>query len=146
MAQTNKSSIFYLCETWQVDQSQVKNIRRVDLKVDRLAIDAFVVSSYPRGLVLDLPLDIAKIVEASVGYVMELSPLAPTGRAGIPVGNMNSVKLDFILGDVDELKDQGSSSDDTTAAGQEISADDVLQHGRLSRRLRADDNLNDVNY
>ena len=37
----------YLCETWQIDQSQVQDIWRVNLEIDRLAIDALVVSSYP---------------------------------------------------------------------------------------------------
>lgn len=60
---------------------------------------------------------------------MKLSPLASTSRARVPVRNMNGVELGFVFWDVDELKDQGSSSNDPTAAGQEISADDVFQYG-----------------
>lgn len=45
--------------------------------------------------------------------------------------------LSFLVRDVDELEDQGPTSDDTTTAGQEISTDDVLEDGGLASRLGA---------
>lgn len=50
-------------------------MRRVDLEVDRLSVDALVCACHSRRLVLDFSLDIGEVCEASVGDVVELSPL-----------------------------------------------------------------------
>ena len=53
--------------------------------------------------------------------------------------------LVFFDGDIDELQDQGTPSDNTAATGEEVSADDVLKDRRFARRLRSnDDNLREV--
>lgn len=47
---------------------------RVDFEVDGLPVDALVVASYPRGLILNLTLDVAKVCKPSVRNVDELGP------------------------------------------------------------------------
>ena len=91
-------------------------MRRVDLEVDRLSVDALVVTGNSGCLVLNLALDIAKIVEPAVGYVVELCPLgtASSTRGSIRIAcRVGSV---FIFGNVDELKDQGTTSADAGPA------------------------------
>lgn len=41
----------------------------------------------------------------------------------------------FIGRDVDKLENERSSSDDTAATGEEVSANDVLEDGRFARGL-----------
>ena len=64
----------HLCQPRKIDQCQTQNMGRVDFEVDRLAVDALVVSSYSGRLILNLSLDILKLSKSSVRYVMELSP------------------------------------------------------------------------
>jgi len=47
----------------------------------------------------------------------------------------------FIGGDIDELENEGSSGDDSAAAGKKISADDVFEDGGLARGLRTYNDL-----
>ena len=47
---------------------------RVYFEVDRLSVDALVVTSYPGRLVLDLSLYILEIRKATIGNVVELCP------------------------------------------------------------------------
>lgn len=70
-----RRAISHLCETGQVDQREVKDMRGVDLEVDRLAVDALVAASYARRLILDLSLDVAEVSEPPVRDMVELSPL-----------------------------------------------------------------------
>lgn len=49
----------------QIYQRQAEDMRRVDLKVDGLPVNALVVACYPSCLVLDLALDILKVCESS---------------------------------------------------------------------------------
>lgn len=47
----------------------------------------------------------------------------------------------FLIGNVDELEDEGPASDDAAATGEEISTDDILKDGRLAGGLGAHHNL-----
>lgn len=76
----------HLCETRQVDQSQIQHIWRVYLEIDGLAVDALVGTGDSGGFVLDLALDVDEVVEPAIRNVVELGPLGPPGRAGGPVG------------------------------------------------------------
>src|SRR6266699_91649 len=125
----------YLGETRQVHQSQVEDMRGVYLQVDWLPGDALVAPSDPSCLVLDLALHIGEVVESPVGNVVEFGPLIAAGRPGVSVGDADGVDIGLILGDVDELQNQGSPRDDAASAGQEISSHDILQHRRLSSGL-----------
>jgi hypothetical protein len=62
-------------------------MRRIYLEVDGLAVDALVAAGYTRCLVLNFPLDIAKVCEFAVGDVMELGPLILAGCGRAPVWN-----------------------------------------------------------
>jgi len=120
-------------------------MRRKDLEVDGLAIDALVVSCDSRRLVLNLSLDIAKIIESPVRDVMEFSPLVPSGLGRVPVTNI-AVFFPIIAGHIDELQDEGSPSNDAAATGKKISTNDILKNGGLARGLGPDYNLQSADY
>jgi hypothetical protein len=119
---------------------------RIDLEVDGLAGDALVVAGDSGGLILDLALDVAKVGVAPVGDVVELAPFARARDIRVVLGRVRRVLRDvgILVGDVNELEDQGPACDDTAAAGQKVTANNVLEYGGLSSRLRADDDLQDA--
>lgn len=116
---------------------------RIDLEVDGLASDALVVAGDSGGLILDLALYVAKVGVAPVGDVVELGPFARARDIRVVLGRVRRILRDIgtVVRDVDELEDQGPACDDTAAAGQKVTANNVLEYGRLSSRLRADDHL-----
>ena len=72
---------------------------------------------------------------------MELGPLgAPGGSRGF-VWIVCGIRGAFVVGDVDELEDEGTAGDDAAAAREEIPADDVFKDGGLAGGLRANDDL-----
>ena len=101
-------------------------------EVDGLAIDALVAPCDSCSLVFDFPLDIAEVVEPPVGDVVELGPFISSRLIGVPVDRGPCI-LTIIARNVDELQDEGPSSNDTAASGEKISADNVLEHRRLAR-------------
>lgn len=105
-------------------------MRRVDLQVDRLPVDALVVSCYPRGFVLDLALDVGEVVEPLAGNVEKLSPFLLASYACWCVGYMNFIVVVFVAfaREVDELEDERPACDDTAATRKEVLADDVLEY------------------
>jgi hypothetical protein len=119
-----------LCETGQINERQAEDVRRVDLQVDRLPVDALVVSCYPRGLVLDLALDVGEVVEPLAGNVEKLSPFLLASYACWCVGYMNFIVVVFVAfaREVDELEDERPACDDTAATRKEVLADDVLEY------------------
>lgn len=133
-ASTQKRKQVHLCETRQIDQSQTKNMGRVDLQVDGLAVDALVVSSDSSSLVLNLSLDLAKVVEATARNVVELSPLVLASDRGWGVWHVDFIALRSIgiAGDVDELQDKRSTGDDAASSRKKVATDDVFQYRRLS--------------
>lgn len=104
---------------------------RIDLEVDGLASDALVVAGHSGGLILDLALDVAKVGVAPVGDVVELAPFARSRDICVVLGRMGNLLrgVDTLVRDVDELEDQRPASDDTTAAGQKVTANNVLEYG-----------------
>jgi hypothetical protein len=125
----------YLGQTGQVDERQAEHVRRVDLEVDGLAVDALVVSCYPGRLVLNLAPDLGEVVVPPAWDVEKLAPFLLASNACWGVGHMDLVVVVCILalaGEVDELQNQGPSGHDAAASGQEVSADNVLEHRRLS--------------
>jgi hypothetical protein len=123
-----------LCKTGQIDQSQTKNMGRVDLQIDGLTVDTLVISSDSGRLVLNLPLDLAKIVEATARDMVELSPLILASDRGRSVWHVNLIAFGSVgvAGDVDELQDQRSTSDDAAASWKKVATNNVLQHRRFS--------------
>lgn len=65
----------YLCQARQIHESQVEDLRRKDLEVYGLAIDALVVTGDPRRLILNFLLDISEIGVPLTRLVIELGPL-----------------------------------------------------------------------
>ena len=104
---------------------------RVDFEVDRLAVDALVVARDTRRLALNLALDLLEVVEPPAGNVVKLGPFALAGDRSRRVRDMDSVavRLAAVAGDVDELEDQRPASDDAAAAGQKVTANNVLEYG-----------------
>jgi hypothetical protein len=109
-------------------------MRRVDLQVDGLTVDALVVSSNSGRLVLNLPLDLTEIVEATTGNVVELSPFVLTSNRGRGVWHVYLIALGSvgITGDVDELQNQRTTSDDAASSWKKVATNDVLQYLFLS--------------
>lgn len=107
---------------------------RVDLQVDGLAVDALVVSSDSSSLVLNLSLDLAKVVEATARNVVELSTLVLASDRGWGVWHVDLIALRSIgiAGDVDELQDKRSTGDDAASSRKKVATDDVFQYRRLS--------------
>jgi hypothetical protein len=131
----------YLGQTWKINKRQVQDIRRVDLEVDGLPVDALVASCYSGCFILDLALDVAEIGEAAVRDVVELGPFRSTslGRRSVWVSRLGSALI--FIRDVDKLEDKRSPCDDAAASRKEVASDDILENRRLAGRLRAYHNL-----
>jgi hypothetical protein len=123
-----------LCETGQIDQGQTENMGRVDFQVHGLTVDALVVSSNSGRLVLNLSLDLAKVVEATTRDVVELSPFVLTSNRGRGVWHVDLIAVWSVgvAGDVDELQDKRTTSDDAASSWKKVTTDNVLQYRRLS--------------
>lgn len=105
-------------------------MRRVDLKVDRLSVDALVRASDSVGLVLNLPLDFLEVVEAAAWNVVELSPFFLASNRFGSVRDVDGVIFGFVVacgGDVDELQYERSTCYDAAATGEEVLADNVFE-------------------
>ena len=102
-------------------------MRGEDLEVDGLAVDALVVAGDSGRLVLDFPLDVTKVVEPPVRDMVELGPFIARGFVWVPVVDGSRV-LGIIVRYVYQLQDERSSGHDAAAAGQKISAHNVLEH------------------
>lgn len=106
-------------------------MRRENFEVDGLASDSLVVTGDSRCLILNFPLDVAKVGESPVRDVMELGPLVPGSLGGISVRGGDAV-VGILLGNIDELEDKGSSGNDSAATGKKIATDDVFEDRRLA--------------
>ena len=107
-------------------------MRRVDLEVDGLPVDALVVSCYPRRLALNLLSDLIKVVELAPWDVEELAPFLLPCYARRCVWDVHFIVLVGVFsvaGEVDELENERPPGDDATASGKKVSANDVLEHG-----------------
>lgn len=128
-------ALTYLGQARQINQGQVENMRRVDLEVYGLPVDTLVVASNSSRLILNFPLDIREISEATVWDMVELGPFRTTTSRGGPVRVRNSIGSSVFLRDIDELKNQWPTRDDAASSGKEISAHYVFEDGRFSSRL-----------
>jgi hypothetical protein len=105
-------------------------VRRVDLEVDRLPVDALVRASDSVGLVLNLPLDFLEVVEAAAWNVVELSPFFLASNRFGSVRDVDGVIFGFVVacgGDVDELQYERSTCYDAAATREEVLADNVFE-------------------
>jgi hypothetical protein len=105
-------------------------VRRIYLEIDRLSVDAFVASSYARRFCLYLSPHFGKVVPFSTRDMMELCPFLLPRNAGWSMWNMDLVFSWFVVSlawYVDELENQGASSDDATPSRQEVSADYIFE-------------------
>ena len=121
----------YFSQAGQIYQGQAEDVRRVDLEVDGLSVDAFVVASNSRRLILDLALHLLEVVESSTGYVIELAPFVLSGYRCGSMRHVDFIVARFVFavgGYVDELQDERSSSDNAGASREEVAADDVFEH------------------
>jgi hypothetical protein len=134
----------YLCQAGQINQRQAQHMRRIYLEVDRLPVDALVAPCYARSFGFDFPFDLGEVIPSSSWNMVKLCPFLLTGNAGWSVRHVYFVGGGFVVpfaGDVDELQNQWPPCDYATPPGEEVSADDVLEYGGFSRRLRSNDNL-----
>jgi hypothetical protein len=103
----------------------------VDFQVYWLSVDALVVSSYARSLVLDFAFDLGKVKEPASRYMVEFCPLllARNTRWSMWYVDFMIVWLVVALaGDVDELKDEWPPGDDAASTRQKISTNDIFEH------------------
>jgi hypothetical protein len=127
-----------LGQTRQIHKRQAEDMWRVDFQVDGLPVDTLVVSCYPGSLVFDFTLYLGEVVESSPGDVKKLSPFLLSSYTRRCMWNMYliSVLLVFVFaGKIDKLENERSPSYDSAATREEVSADNVLEHGGFSRRL-----------
>lgn len=64
----------YLRKPRQIDEGQTQDMWGVYLEVDRLSVDPLVIARYSCSLIFDFPLDVLKLCESSVGYMVEFGP------------------------------------------------------------------------
>mmetsp|Transcript_65494 Transcript_65494/g.109896 ORF Transcript_65494/g.109896 Transcript_65494/m.109896 type:complete len:722 (+) Transcript_65494:87-2252(+) len=105
----------------QVDEGQVEHVRRVDLELDRLAGDRLPGPGLVVRRVHNLLPDPPELCELHARLVKELA-----------------VRL-RVLGEVQELQDEGPPGDDAGAAREEVLAHEALQHRALAGALRPHD-------
>jgi len=102
----------HLCQSWQIDKRQAEYMRRIDLEVDGLPVDALVVSSYSRSLIFNLPLDVLKVCEPPSHQVVELGPFLLSCDTRRRMRHMYFITLWSVLAltwHIDELKNEGST-------------------------------------
>lgn len=118
----------HLCKTRQINQSKTQNVGRVNLQVDGLPVDALIASGNPRRLVLNLPLDLAEVVEPAAGNVSKLGPFILTGYTRWRVWHVYLGLVVSAARDVDELQNQRSPCDNAASTRQKVSPDNVLEY------------------
>jgi hypothetical protein len=91
-------------------------VRRVNLQVDGLSVDSLVAAGDSGRLVLDLSLDIRKVVEPSIGDMVKFCPFGPAGGIGVSIRVAEWIGSALIIRHIDELKDQGPTGDDAASS------------------------------
>jgi hypothetical protein len=97
---------------------------RIDFEIYRLPIDALIIACYSGRLVFNFPLDVLEFRKPSIRYVMELGPFWLCSYRGRCVSFWGII----VGGDVDELENERSSSNDATATRQKVSTNDVFEN------------------
>src|SRR5580700_7855402 len=118
-------------------------MRGVYFEVDGLSVDALVVASYPRSLILDLSFYVLEVCESTIGDVMKLCPFRLHCNT---CGTMRYVDLVsfwriILAGNIDKLENERSPCDYPTAPRQEISSNYIFEYRGFPRGLRTNDNL-----
>lgn len=131
----------YFGQARQINQGQVEDVRRINLEVNGLPVDALVATSDSSRLILNFSLDIGEIGEATVWDMVELGPFRSTGGSGGPVGIKSWIRSIIILWNIDELKNQRPTSDDAASSRKKVPADYVFKDRRFTGRLRTDNDL-----
>ncbi len=96
---------------------------RIDFEIYRLPIDALIIACYSRRLIFNFPLDVLEFRKSSIWYVVKLGPFWLCGYRGGCVGFWGII----VGGDIDELENERSSSNDATATRQKVSANDIFE-------------------
>ena len=91
-------------------------MRGINLEVDGLSVDALVNTSDSSRLVLDLSLDVGKVVELAARDMVKFCPLGSPRSSGRSIGIAQRIGSLLIFGNVDELENQGPSSNDAASA------------------------------
>jgi hypothetical protein len=81
-------------------------MRRIDLQVDGLSVDALVASRYSRCFCLDLVSDLAEVIPSPARNMMELGPLLLSCYTGGSVWDVYLIVARFVTvaWQVDELQ------------------------------------------
>ena len=103
----------HLCQTREIDKSEVEHVGAVYAEVDGELADALVLAGDAEGLLLDLLADVVKVGVAPV----EVEELAPLGAVARGVGR----------GGVDQLEHERAAGDDALAAREEVAADNATR-------------------
>jgi hypothetical protein len=107
-------------------------MRRIDLEVDRLSVDALVAPRDARSLCFNLPFDLGEIKPSPAGNVVKFRPFLLAGDAGWCVRHVYFIGGGFVVpfaGNVNELQNQRPSRNYAASPGQEVSADNVFEYG-----------------
>lgn len=73
--------------------------------------------------------------------MVELCPLGASRRGGRAEAVFYGLGDAVIIRNIDELENKGTTGDNATASGQEVSADNIFEDRRFAGRLGADNNL-----
>ena len=102
------------------------------LQVYGLPVDSLVAACHSGRFILDLAFDVGEVAEPPVGNVVKLSPFRGSGKARGAVRTRSGLVVGFVIRNIDKLQDQGPPGDDAASTRQEVSADNVFKHRRLS--------------
>ncbi len=122
---------WHLGDARQVNNGQVQHVWRINFEMDGQRRNSLVFSRETIGFIVNLLTNLIKVKEALVGHVEELTPLL------IIVLTLELCLLVrcsgiLVLWCVNELENEGTTSDDTGASGQEVSTDDIFENGALA--------------
>lgn len=104
-------------------------MRREDLQVDWLSIDALVASRDPCCLRFNLCLHLRKVFKLAPRLVVKLSPFVLAGNTRGRMGDVDLIRCGLIIAftwDIDQLKNEWSSGDNAASSGQEIPSNYVF--------------------
>lgn len=104
-------------------------MRREDLQIDRLSVDALVASRDPCRLRFYLLLHLRKVIEFTPWEVVKLGPFVLTGNTSGSVWDVDLVRVRLVVPFtwyVDKLQDQRTSRNNSTSSWKEVSSDYIL--------------------
>jgi hypothetical protein len=104
-------------------------MRRVYLQADGLAIDPLVVPCNACRLILNLPLNLLKVIKHSARYMVKLCPFSLCGDRRRRMRYVDVViagLVVFVARNIDELQYQWSSGNDSGASGEKVTSNDVF--------------------